>query len=43
MKIIAFILTILTPFLNLVVATPFAGLDKNVTVAEEKVERCMSR
>lgn len=36
-KIIGFLLALITPLLSLVVATPFAALDKNVDVAEEKV------
>ena len=41
MKIIALLLTILTPFLNLIVATPFARFDNEVVVAEEKVDGFM--
>lgn len=37
MKIIGFILAVLTPFLSIIVATPFSSLDKNVDIAEEKV------
>ena len=37
MKIVGFLLAVLTPFLSLVVATPFSDFDKNVDVAEEKV------
>lgn len=36
-KIIGFFLALITPLLSLVVATPFAALDNNVDVAEEKV------
>ena len=38
MKIIALLLTILTPFLTMVVGTPFARFDQEIPVAEEKVD-----
>lgn len=41
MKIIALLLTIITPFLTMIVGTPFARFDDNVTVAEEKVDGFM--
>ena len=37
MKIVGFILAVLTPFLSLIVATPFSIFDKNVDIAQEKV------
>ncbi len=41
MKIIAFLLTILTPFLTFIVSDPVAHLDKEIPVAEEKVDGFM--
>ncbi|MBP3938846.1 MAG: hypothetical protein IK955_05505 [Clostridia bacterium] len=41
MKIIAFILTLLTPLLTLIVKDPFVPLDKEIPVAEEKVDGFM--
>ena len=37
MKIVGFLLAIITPFASLLVATPFSVFDKNVDIAEEKV------
>lgn len=37
MKIVGLLLAVITPFASLIVATPFASLDKNVEIAEEKV------
>ena len=41
MKIIAFILSILTPFLSFITSSPFAALDKEIPVAEEKIDGFM--
>lgn len=37
MKIVALLLSILTPFLTMIVSNPFAYLDKEITVVEEKI------
>jgi hypothetical protein len=37
MKIVGFLLAVITPLLSLVVATPFSDFDKNVEIAENKV------
>lgn len=37
MKIVGFLLAVITPLLSLVVATPFSDFDKNVDIAEAKV------
>ena len=37
MKIIGFILAVITPFASLIVASPFSIFDKNVDIAQEKV------
>lgn len=41
MKFIALLLTIITPFLTFIVSDPFAGFDKEIPVAEEKVDGFM--
>lgn len=37
MKIVGFLLAVITPLASLIVATPFSSFDKNVDTAEEKV------
>ena len=37
MKIVGFLLAVITPLASLIVATPFSSFDKNVEIAEEKV------
>ncbi len=37
MKIVGFLLAVITPFASLIVASPYSYIDKNVDIAEEKV------